>query len=51
MKKAEPPGYQYRAFPDWGAGFIWYDTAWYSTPEGEYCGTTMICSNATERHV
>lgn len=35
-KKTESPGYKYRVFPDWGAGFIWYDTAWHGTPEGEY---------------
>ncbi|KAI0478261.1 hypothetical protein F4859DRAFT_51994 [Xylaria cf. heliscus] len=34
--KPEDPGYKYRIFPDWGAGFLWYDTAWHGTPDGEY---------------
>ncbi|KAI1110332.1 hypothetical protein F5Y14DRAFT_429476 [Nemania sp. NC0429] len=29
-------GYKYRLFPDWGAGFLWYDTAWHGNPEDEY---------------
>ncbi|KAI1425002.1 hypothetical protein F5Y12DRAFT_397992 [Xylaria sp. FL1777] len=35
-KKADGPGYKYRLFPDWGTGFLWYDTAWQGTPQGEY---------------
>ncbi|KAI1363703.1 hypothetical protein F5Y08DRAFT_340410 [Xylaria arbuscula] len=30
------PSYKYRLFPDWGAGFLWYDTTWSGNPEGEY---------------
>ncbi|TGJ80932.1 hypothetical protein E0Z10_g7839 [Xylaria hypoxylon] len=32
----ESPGYKYKLSPDWGTGFLWYDTAWNGTPEGEY---------------
>ncbi|KAJ9150833.1 hypothetical protein NKR23_g3392 [Pleurostoma richardsiae] len=28
--------YKYRMFPDWGAGFIWYDPSWPGNPEGEF---------------
>ncbi|KAI0967906.1 hypothetical protein F4678DRAFT_444888 [Xylaria arbuscula] len=35
-EEADGPGYKYRLFPDYGTGFLWYDTTWHGTPEGEY---------------
>jgi len=32
---SQPSSYKYRLFPDWGTGFLWYDTEWPGTPEGE----------------
>jgi hypothetical protein len=28
--------YKYRMFPDYGAGFLWYDSSWNGNPEGEF---------------
>ncbi|KAK8074557.1 hypothetical protein PG997_009220 [Apiospora hydei] len=34
--QSEQPGYKYRMFPEYIAGFVWYDSTWPGNPEGEF---------------
>ncbi|KAK8098160.1 uncharacterized protein PG998_013646 [Apiospora kogelbergensis] len=34
--KPKQPGYKYRVFPDYGAGFVWYEPGWPGNPEESF---------------